>query len=176
MNPDDIKEGQQYIRGFKLERADELSTDRRGCGTHDWHRALNGSGINDMADHWMYTAKMISDEVPRMILLFELERKGMPDTFKMCAHDPKPATPLPDNHLKCALGEECRECPHLNRIESSENMTDEAKDEAKAWTCATHVLLSSDLSAFVEQILSDKRDEAFESRLASSLGAFLGDS
>ena len=164
-----LKEGREYIRGFKFERADDLSTDRRGCGTREWHGALNGKGIGDQAPHWMYTAKMISDEVPRMILLFEQERRGMPTSYKACGHDPRPATPLLDNHLKCALGKQCRKCPFLARIEAQEGMTNEAKDEAKAWTCATHVLLESKLDVYLETILRDKSDDAFEHRLAASL-------
>jgi hypothetical protein len=113
---------------------------------------------------------MISDEVPRMILLFEYERTGrLGNSYKMCRHDPRPATPLPDNHLYCALGKQCRKCPFLARIDSSERMTPEAKDEAKAWTCATHVLLESKTDSYMETILRDKSDDAFEHRLVSSL-------
>lgn len=165
----ELKKGREYIRGFKLERADDLSTDRRGCGTQQWHGALNGKGIRDQAPHWMYTAKMISDEVPRMILLFERERKGMPTSYKACGHDPRPPTPLPDNHLRCALGKECRKCPFLARIEAQEGMTNEAKDEAKAWTCATHVLLESTSDDYMETILRDKSDDAFDRQLVASL-------
>jgi len=170
----ELQKGREYIRGFKLERADDLSTDRRGCGTNEWHRALNGEGIDDQAPHWMYTAKMISDEVPRMILLFEYERTGrLGSSYKMCGHDPRPATLLPDNHLYCALGKQCRKCPFLARIEANERMTPEAKDEAKAWTCATHVLLERKPEDYMETILRDKSDDAFESRLVASFAAEL---
>lgn len=165
----ELQKGREYIRGFKLERADEFSTDRRGCGTREWHGALNGKDIRDHAPHWMYTAKMVSDEVPRMILLFEQERKGLPTSYKMCGHDPRPATPLLDNHLRCALGKQCRKCPFLARIEAQEGMTNEAKDEAKAWTCATHVLLESEPDVYLEQILSHKGDDAFDAQLIRNL-------
>lgn len=165
----ELEKGREYIRGFKFERADDLSTDRRGCGTREWHGALNGTGIGNQAPHWMYTAKMISDEVPRMILQFELERRGLPTSYKMCGHDPRPATPLLDNHLRCALGKQCRKCPFLARIEAQEGMTNEAKDEAKAWTCATHVLLESKSDDYMESILSDKSDDAFHDNLFRSL-------
>lgn len=164
-----LQEGREYIRGFKFERADEFSTDRRGCGTHQWHVALNGKGIHDQAAHWMYTAKMISDEVPRMILLFERERKGLATSYKMCGHDPSPPIPLLDNHLRCALDKQCRKCPFLARIEAQEGMTNEAKDEAKAWTCATHVLLESKPDVYLERILSHKGDDAFDTQLIRSL-------
>jgi len=162
-----LKEGREYIRGFKLERADEFSTDRRGCGTREWHSSLNGRGIKDQAPSWMYTARMISDEVPRMILLFERERTGLAQSYKMCGHDPRPATPLPDNHLYCVLGKECRKCPFLARIEANEKMTPEAKNEAKAWTCAAHALLESEPDRYMETILRDKSDDAFDARILS---------
>lgn len=107
-----------------------------------------------------------------MVLLFQYEReRGMPDSYKMCGLDPRPATPLNDNHLRCALGQECRKCPHLAAIDRSERMTPEAKDEAKAWTCATHFLLESKPDVFFESILRDKSDDAFDDRLAASFGA-----
>lgn len=178
-----LKEGAQYMRGMRLERANR-GTDQRGCGDHEWHRAI--VAYSDDEQHFpkptdgrsrdwprmMHTARKISDEVPRMVLLFEHEREhGMPDSYKMCAHDPRPATPLPDNHLRCALGQECRKCPYLAAIDRSQAMTPEAKDEAKAWTCATHFLLESAPDVFFEQILRDKGDDAFDDRLVASFTA-----
>ena len=168
-----LKEGSQYIRGFRLERANR-GTDQRGCGDNGWHRAINAESDRCRAagEDWprmMYHAKAISDEVPRMVLLFQYEReRGLPSSYKGCAHDPRPATPLPDNHLACALGQECRKCPHLAAIDRSPDMTPEAKDEAKAWTCATHFLLESKPDVFFEGILWDKSDAAFSDRLAQS--------
>lgn len=168
-----LKEGNQYIRGFKLERADNFSTLRRGCGTNDWHAAINTESerrrkAKEPYPGMMYDAKRISDEVPRMILLFERERTtGMPDKYKMCAFEAE-ATPLPDNHLRCALGQECRKCPHLAAIDRFPTMTPEAKDEAKAWTCATHFLLESKPDVYFETILRDKSDDAFDDRMARS--------
>ena len=170
----ELKKGAEYIRGFKLERADNLSTDRRGCGTHEWHVAVNAySDVERESGRswpgWMYTAMMVSDEVPRMILLFENERRnGLPGAYKMCAHDPSPAIPPPDNHLRCALNVECRKCPHLAAIEGQEHMTPQAKDEAKAWTCATHILLESKIDSYLEQFLRDKSDDAFDNQLMRS--------
>ena len=169
------------MRGMRLERANR-GTDQRGCGDNEWHHAINAYADSDAFKKdsdgrrgWprmMYTAKTISDEVPRMVLLFQYEReRRMPDSYKMCAHDPRPATQLVDNHLRCALGQECRQCPYLAAIDRSECMTPEAKDEAKAWTCATHFLLESRPDVFVESILRDKSDDAFDARLAESCGA-----
>ena len=179
---EELKKGAEYIRGYKLTRAD-MCTDARGCGDREWHRAINAYAddrnafpvpTDGRARDWprmMYAAKTIADEVPRMILLFERERTtGLPETFKMCGHDPRPAKKLPDNHLRCGLGVECRKCPYLAAIDRSEKMPPEAKDEAKAWTCATHFLLESKPDVFFESILRDKSDDAFDDRIAESFG------
>lgn len=171
-----LKGGAEYMRGMRLERANR-GTDQRGCGDHAWHVACNAESDRQRKEggEWprvMYSAMKISDEVPRMVLLFQREReRGMPTSYKMCGHDPRPATPLPDNHLRCGLGQECRKCPHLAAIDRSEKMTLEAKDEAKAWTCATHFLLESASDVWFEGILRDKGDDAFDDRLAASFGA-----
>ncbi len=171
-----LKEGKQYIRGVRLERANR-GTDQRGCGDYEWHRACNRESEKCRIEgkEWpriLYSAMKVSDEVPRMVLLFQREREqGMPASYKMCAHDPSPPTPLQDNHLYCALGKECRRCEYLAAIDRSESMTSEAKDEAKAWTCATHFLLESKPDVFFESILRDKSDDAFDARLIRNLTA-----
>jgi hypothetical protein len=163
-----LKVGAEYIRGAKLERY-HGGTDARGCGTGGWHGAINRLSQQQRGADWpkmMYTALKIADEVPRMILLFEHERLGhLSAPHKTCAHDPAPATPMPDNHLRCMLGRSCRSCPFLMAIDAGD-MTAEARDEAKAWTCATHVLLDSPPDLFLEQILWDDRDDAHDRRVA----------
>lgn len=171
-----LKEGAQYMRGMRLERANR-GTDQRGCGDHQWHVAINAESDRrrEQGEKWprlMYSAKAISDEVPRMVLLFQYEReRGMPTHFKMCGHDPRPAKPRPDNHLRCALGQECRKCEYLAAIDRAEKMTPEARDEAKAWTCATHFLLESKPDVWFEGILRDKGDDAFDDQLIASFAA-----
>lgn len=170
---DAAKPGRVYMRGFKLERVTGNYPRDRGCGDNEWHGVINQfqDGLRTAGkpwEGWLYTAKMVSDEVPRMILLFEQERRGMPTSYKMCGHDPSPATPLPDNHLRCHLGQQCRKCPYLQAIDAAPGMTDEAKDEAKAWTCATHILLESKPDTHFEGFLHDKSDDAFHERMARS--------
>lgn len=171
---EELKKGAEFIRGYKLTR-EGMGTDRRGCGTNAWHGVINRFQDAERAagrpwQGWLYTAKMMSDEVPRMILLFESERRGLPQSWKMCGHDPRPPEQLPDNHLRCHLGQECRKCPYLQAIEAATDMTVEAKDEAKAWTCATHILLESEVDAFFDgSFLRDKSDDAFHHRMARSL-------
>jgi hypothetical protein len=176
---EELKKGAEYIRGYKLTR-EGMGTDRRGCGTGAWHGAINryadspafprpADGRSKDWPRMMYTAKMVSDEVPRMILLFENERRGLATHFKMCGHEAGPGTPLPDNHLRCHLGKECRKCPYLLAIEAAPDMTVEAKDEAKAWTCATHILLESKTDTFFDGgMLHDKSYAAFNDRMARS--------
>lgn len=199
-----MEKGREFMRGFKLTGPDNMSTDRFGCGTQAWHHAVNQysdrlrkdakagttspvptelhrQSVRSAHDKsmMMYLAMRLSSEVSRMILLFERERTtGMPQQVKFCAHDPAPPVALPDNHLKCNLGVACRSCPHLAALEASD-MTPEAKDEAKAWTCATHILLEANPAhgvPYIETFLSDKSDAAFNDRMARSFGAeFPGD-
>lgn len=174
-----LKEGKEFIRGYKFTRPDNFTTDRRGCGTNAWHGAINQfaeaerarTGTHDDWPRMMYEAKQLADEVPRMILKFEQERRGMPQAFKMCGHDPRPATKLVDNHLKCVLGKECRKCPYLLAIEASAEMTDEAKDEAKAWTCATHILRETPKDSYLEEFIFDKGDIAAHQQMGASLAS-----
>ena len=163
-----MKQGEEYIRGFKFERASIGA-----ASDQEWHGALNAFAESRRVagapwPGWMYTAKQVSDEVPRMILLFEYERRGLKTKYKMCAHDPRPAVDLPDNHLRCHLGIECRACPYLQAIESNQQMTNEAKDEAKAWTCATHILLESRADTYFEGFLRDKSDDEFDRNMLRS--------
>lgn len=108
-----------------------------------WHSALNryveDKGLHrDSFPHIMYEAKRLSDEVPRMAMLFKMEREGkLPKIHRQCSHS------LPekveDNHLTCCLGVECRACPMLLALEKAELIEDDI-DLAKAWTCGTHIL------------------------------------
>lgn len=169
-----LKEGAEYLRGYKIGPLNNGGTDRFGTGSGPWHAAINAfsDAQRQSVKPWprmMYTALLVASEVPRMILLFEIERKGqLRSSFKMCGHDPRPATPLPDNHLRCALGRPCRDCPFLQALDASPDMTPEAKDEAKAWTCATHILLNNAEDTYFEQFIRDKCDDAFDDRLAAS--------
>jgi hypothetical protein len=119
---------------------------------HPWHVAINrydapyarldeGRGFSPENDgkHFMYEAKRAADEVPRLALLFAMERRReLPQLVQQCSHSS--AEPVVDNHLTCCLGVECRACPHLAALDSVEKCTDEQRDVMKAWTCATHIL------------------------------------
>lgn len=109
---------------------------------HRWHVAINAhaqaAGFDGM--RFMYEAKTLFQEVPRLRLLFAMERaKTLPTEHvqcRMCSPSPQPVV---DNKLTCCLGVVCRECPHLLAIESGD-LSDDEKNLAKAVTCATHIV------------------------------------
>ena len=114
--------------------------------SHEWHVAINNhsdearKGKKDYPK-FMYEAKNMADEVPRMAMLFERERKNsLPSTHKQCSQ--QAAIPVPDNHLKCCIGVKCKECPILISLEKIERCTPEDIDMSKAWTCAPHIVSS----------------------------------
>ncbi len=113
---------------------------------HEWHVA-----VNRHSDEWrkadkewgemrfMYEAKRMADEVPRMVMLFRQERENaLPQTHQQCSM--QAPVPVKANHLSCCLGVKARECPHLLALEKIERATPEDVDEAKAWTCAAHIV------------------------------------
>jgi len=148
---------------------DELK--RRQRMTHEWHVAINqfhcpGDGSRQKHRHWMYEAKSAFQEVPRLIYLHRVERLGkLPAIHQHCSHSP--TEPVPDNHLACCLGVECRKCPELAAIDKAAITPDE-KDEAKAWTCAAHILMKGgDVAA--EGYLLTVDDRMFWERTYASL-------
>lgn len=87
---------------------------------------------------WMYDAKQMADEIPRLSRLFGMERRGeLPALHRQCSRSP--LEPVVDNHLTCCLGVECRKCEALLALERGNLKPDEV-DECKAWTCAAHIL------------------------------------
>jgi len=111
---------------------------------HAWHVAINqhhnlcGDGPRPEWKRWMYEAKELANEVPRLALLFKMERLGtLPKLHKQCSMSP--VEPVEDNHLTCCLGTECRKCEALLALEKAE-LEPEEIDQAKAWTCATHIV------------------------------------
>ena len=112
---------------------------------HEWHVAINefnrprwnGDGA-DGWQGWMYEAKDLADEVPRMVLLFKREREGqLPTIHQQCSQSE--TEPVADNHLTCCLGVETRKCEFLAALDSAK-LTPEQIDTAKAWTCACHIV------------------------------------
>lgn len=97
--------------------------------SHEWHVA-----VNRHSDEWrkadkewgdtrfMYEAKCMADEVPRMVMLFREEREGaLPQTHQQCSQ--QAPVPVKGNHLTCCKGMKTRECPHLLALEKIERVT-----------------------------------------------------
>lgn len=104
-----------------------------------WHTAINTYSMANTHLSWMYQAKNAADEIPRMTLLFEMERNGkLAKVHHQCSHDTA-GTPVSDNHLSCCMGIECRKCPMLLAFDGID-LPLEQIDQIKAWTCATHIL------------------------------------
>lgn len=89
---------------------------------------------------FMYEAKTMADEVPRMVMLFRQERAGFPKTHRQCSH--QAPEPLAENYLSCCLGVKTQECPHLAALQNLPKCTPDDIDTAKAWTCAVHISTS----------------------------------
>lgn len=112
---------------------------------HEWHVRINQHADklgHDAWPSWMYMGKDLADEVPRMALLHGMERRGeLAKKHVQCHNAVCDNTPqeVPDNHLRCCLGVECRACPHLLALNAAK-LTPEQVDYAKAWTCAAHML------------------------------------
>lgn len=154
--------------------------------SHSWHRALNGydhahvplvregAGFDPASDGktFMYQAKDVADEVPRMAYLFARERRGeLTRMHRQCSHSA--AEPVPDNHLTCCLGVACRACPHLAALDAVD-CTEEQRDVMKAWTCATHILLRGGDSAREGYLLTTD-DRMYWDRVYRSMGADFGE-
>ena len=113
---------------------------------HEWHVAVNRhsdewrkAGKEWSAMRFMYNAKAMADEVPRMVMLFRQERENaLPQTYQQCSQ--QAPVPVNDNHLSCCLGVKARECPHLLALEKIEHCTPDDVSSAKAWTCAAHIV------------------------------------
>ena len=108
---------------------------------HEWHvqinRASDSIGYDKM--RWMYSAKHLAEEARRLPRLFKAEREGtLRKVHHQCSYD-KEGKSVPDNHLTCCLGVECRNCEFLRAIETPA-IEPEMLDQIKAWTCIAHIL------------------------------------
>lgn len=112
---------------------------------HVWHVAINQFHDGKIGSpewrSWMYEAKTLADEVPRMMMLFKRERDVLlASVHSQCSRSE--SVPVVDNHLSCCLGVDCRSCPELLALDKIKGVTPEQIDRAKAWTCAAHIVSS----------------------------------
>lgn len=108
---------------------------------HRWHVAINRAEAPGgwEAKRFMYDAKHAAHEVPRLAAVFGRERRGqLTKTHIQCSHSSP--EPVPENYTTCCLGARCSECPFLLAIEAQEELTEDQRDLAKAWTCVTHII------------------------------------
>lgn len=154
---------------------DERTTrEERGRMDHQWHvainRFMNGKGGTEewRKSRFMYEAKNAWGESKRLALLFRLEREGkLAKTHQQCSHSSP--EPVPENHLSCCLGKKCVECAYLLALDVAE-ITPEQRDEAKAWTCVTHIIASGGDQA-MEGYLLTVDDRMFWDRVYSNMAA-----
>lgn len=113
--------------------------------SHLWHCAINkhtnGKTGSDEWPRFMYEAKTAADEIPRMALLFSMERQGKLTKVTTGCSCCAGGKHIEDNHLSCCLGVKCRECEHLLALDKAK-LPLEQIDEIKAWTCGAHILSS----------------------------------
>lgn len=111
---------------------------------HEWHVSINKEAdiLRDKGEkhpHYMYEAKTMANEVPRLIMLFKDEReKKLPQIHQQCSR--QEPEPIKDNCLTCCLGVKCSECPSLLALEKIERCDPNDIDTAKAWTCVSHIV------------------------------------
>jgi hypothetical protein len=124
---------------------DDLQRRQRAID-HAWHVAINEyhypkDGGPPLSEHagWMYEAKTLSQEVPRLVLLFGKARRGeLAQEHRQCSRSEPEPLPVP-NELTCCLGVKCAACPQLLALERTEGAASEDIDRIKAWTCAAHI-------------------------------------
>lgn len=116
-----------------------------------WHRAINKFCTEEnQFPHFMYLAKSAADEVPRLAMLFDKDRRE-------------------DLGLVCCLGVKCRECRFLAAVETDELQPQEI-DLAKAWTCMAHILTcDGEWVDTSEGFIQTAGDRAYWSELYTSL-------
>lgn len=134
---------------------------------HQWHVAINAANQDPPFRRWMYDAKAIADEVPRLVRLLALERTGsLPKLHQQCSHS-TPET-ITDNHLTCCLGVECRSCEALQALDKAQ-LPPEQIDTAKAWTCVAHILREGGDVDTTEGYVLTTDDRMYWDRLYQSL-------
>ena len=139
---------------------------------HEWHVAINaahwdGAKWTEPRLPYMYAGKDLADEVPRMVVVLRSERTGkLPQSHRQCSHSD--AEQVPDNHLTCCLGVECRKCPALLALDRAK-LTPEQIDVAKAWTCAAHIMRDGGNADTSEGFLLTTDDRMYWDRVYSNL-------
>lgn len=138
---------------------------------YPWHWAVNRAMPTLGFDkaRFMYDAIHASHELPRLALLFGMERQGkLPDAHQQCSLSAPQEVKA--NRLTCCLGVRCAECPFLLALDSmaTDKATPEEIDRAKAYTCVTHIAASGGDPAGEGYVL-DVSDRMFWDNVHASL-------
>lgn len=139
---------------------------------HEWHVQINRhqDKLHDAGKDrlpWMYDAKDLADEVPRMARLFKMERESsLPAMHRQCSFSE--SEHIPDNHLTCCLGVKCAECPILETIGEAEANPEDI-DLMKAWTCGTHIIATPGFVDSSEGMILTVDDRMYWDRVYASL-------
>lgn len=108
---------------------DRESKEKRGPDRHEWHVAINKHNSGAMGTRrfasWMYDGMKMHTEIPRMTRLLLIDGEQVSNGR---------------NRLSCCLGVPCNACEHLKALDSMRGATAEEIAEAKAWTCASHIV------------------------------------
>lgn len=151
---------------------------------HPWHVEINRHVASDyLGLGWMYDAKALAEEVPRLALLFGMERRGeLTPIHRQCSRSAP--EPVVDNHLTCCLGVKCRTCPHLAVVDAVKtrrdysvhpsvelSVTPEERDAMKAWTCAAHIMRSPESVDTSEGFILTTDDRMYWNNVYESLSA-----
>ncbi len=142
---------------------------------YPWHWAVNKFSEDKMgSNEWprfMYDAMSMREESERLPKLFEMERLGrLRKVHVQCTCCAPEKQHIEDNHLTCCLGKKCRECPHLLALNDAD-LTDEQRDQAKAWTCIAHIAAAGPNVDTSEGMILTIDDRMYWDRLYESLAA-----
>lgn len=145
-----------------------------GRWRYPWHWAVNkfndGKHGDDRA-RFMYDAMEIADESRRLPKLFEAERTAkLPKIHVQCSCCAPEHQHIEDNHLTCCLGVQCRQCPMLLALDAAD-LTDEQRDQAKAWTCIAHIMREDEFVDTSEGMILTVDDRMYWDRVYASLAA-----
>lgn len=147
-----------------LAQGGDLSTVRRskkerGPDRQEWYTAINKHNSGALGTRkfasWMYDGMKMRSEIPRMTRLLLIDGE-QPSAGR--------------GRLSCCLGVPCSACEHLKALDAISGATAGEIAEAKAWTCASHIVRDGG-DIVNEGYFVTPSDRAFWDRVCESLSA-----
>lgn len=140
---------------FKKDGGQEVKGSTQLTLSTIWHQIVNkynfpGNNIGESKRlDWLYMAMKGGNQLPRIIGLFEGQRKGK--LGKVTDHNTGEQV---DNTLTCCLGVNCAECEHLKALEADEFMKPGINegyiDFIQAWSCIAHIITEKGRSSAID--------------------------